>query len=107
MDEDEKYWSNLERVYVHNVYESISSKYDEFFKLSQIRYYNKNHTNNDNTDSDSNLNSPKLKKPLQLSKLKNLENHKHKNQHKHNEWPKVRQFLLQIDPYSLIGIILK
>lgn len=39
MDKEERYWSNLEKVYVHNVYENISSRYDDFLKLSKLSYY--------------------------------------------------------------------
>ncbi len=34
MEDEEKYWDEFEKVYVHNVYESISSKIDEFGKIS-------------------------------------------------------------------------
>lgn len=113
MDEDDKYWSNLEKIYVHNVYENISSKYDEFFKQGQERFLSKQNRNKSSSNliyNNSSSDLDALIKPnkcaLKCSKFKlkkQIENHNNNNQQKHNEWPKVRQFLLQIEPYSLIG----
>jgi hypothetical protein len=174
MDKEEKYWSNLEKLYVHNVYEKISHRYDEFLRMSTTSGNNydeeqssdaettiikatrkttttttttqtiekasednqnetgsqKNTTvttksecviknggccmfhsnqltldlNNNNTSVShvvcnfKNTNSPILK-----FKQRNFRNIRHS---KHNPWPKVKNFLLNLDRYSLIGIIL-
>ena len=175
MDKEEKYWSNLEKLYVHNVYEKISHRYDEFLRMStttsgnnydeeqssdaettiikaikkttttttttqtieKASEDNQNETgsqktttvttksecviknggccmfhsnqltldlNNNNTSVShvvcnfKNTNSPILK-----FKQRNFRNIRHS---KHNPWPKVKNFLLNLDRYSLIGIIL-
>jgi hypothetical protein len=159
-DREEKYWSNLEKVYVHNVYENISSKYDEFLKLSRSRYYgsrdvednclnlgddqpqsqqppngvvdvhrlptetqinsssnnnnetiagrllklelngNNNSINNNNSNSSSKI---KFKKQFNIKSLNNNNSRQSSAKNRHNAWPKVKQFLLQLDRYSLIG----
>lgn len=104
MEEDEKYWSNLEKIFVHNVYERISSKYDELLHLSQIKH--QTDTNTDVNDSTSRFENriimARKKSELEINKKEK----KDKNgtiSNRKNEWPKVRLFLLQIEPYSLIG----
>lgn len=60
MDKEEKYWSKLEKIYVHNVYENISSRYDEFLKISKLRYYGSrdfDDTTNENCDDVNNNNA--------------------------------------------------
>ncbi|CAF0712529.1 unnamed protein product [Brachionus calyciflorus] len=104
MDEDENYWSNLEQVFVHNVYERISSKYDEFLKLSQVRHTNDNDLNNNDVDKLINNENYAFKlKHLKSVYKKQIEKKNGNIQFKNNEWPKVRHFILQIEPYSLIA----
>lgn len=80
MDDEEKYYSNLEQLYVHNVYESISHNYDEFFKISR-QNLNKNEIN----ESDQQVTNPE--------------------QQKYRAWPKVKQFIMNLDPYSFVADI--
>lgn len=81
MDDEEKYYSNLEQLYVHNVYESISHHYDEFFEISR-----QNSRKNVINESDQ-------------SQATNSE------QHKYKAWPKVKQFVMNLEPYSFIADI--
>ena len=36
-DDDEKYWREFEKTYVHDVYESMSPRYDEFVRLQCLQ----------------------------------------------------------------------
>ncbi|RNA39036.1 putative tRNA methyltransferase 9 [Brachionus plicatilis] len=105
MEEDEKYWSNLEKIFVHNVYERISSKYDEFSQHGQKK--NQNEAQNEenireNCDDDYGI--VNVKKNPKLTFKKNLKQKQNGIlSRKKNEWPKVRLFLIHIEPYSLIA----
>ena len=104
MDEEEKYSLNLEKIYVHNVYESISTQYDEFFKSSQLikekHYLNRKKTSNETPIGLNDLKN--LTRRKNLAKLNtqnavdftgNKTNPKKPVQQKYKAWPKVRQFI--------------
>jgi hypothetical protein len=116
MDNEDKLASNLEKLYVHNVYENISSKYDEFFKLScnQIKLNRNQNGLLLDTNANENLTTIATNNALtetnNCSDVNNNKSHvsskyKYKLQqsNKQNTWPKVKQFLLQLEPYSLLG----
>jgi hypothetical protein len=120
MDEESKYCSNLERVYVHEVYEKISSKYDELLNLSQRSAFERLHIWHDHSENDPNkqIDSPSntaesLREAFKDSKNNKLnsadlngslnDDFKTPSAFKCNIWPKVKKFLLNIEPYSLIG----
>lgn len=173
MEQEEKYWSNLEKLYVHNVYEKISHQYGEFIKLSDgvektrdhqgindenhlndstsgenhqhhhdhhHHHHHHNHAHNHTTTTTSSaggddatqnnghhahhtstnltlnlvgnggpvcsvdgLNSftSRIKqKHFRTGGGGSAKNIRHS---KHSPWPKVKNFLLQLDRYSLIG----
>jgi hypothetical protein len=89
---DEKYWSKLETIYVHQVYENISNKYEELFKIHSLSSRTSTLTNDtelhENPDKRDNSNA----------------DGKHKKS-KYNAWPNVKRFLLELESYSLIGNI--
>lgn len=110
MGEEEKYWRDFEKVYVHNVYECISSKIDEFEELT------KNGCNNDQKiikSSSTDPENPSLQNGMIVSKdLLTVEKTnglnqslKNKNKRSHQPWPKVKKFLLKLEPNSLIADI--
>ena len=121
-DNSELYWSTLEKIYVHNVYENISSKYDEFFKLSnqniKIKKKQRNTSlsggvekeNNNHIDSAtkrlSEIDLTSNEEKAASNKFKNEHNNLHKKL-KHNAWPKVKTFLVELEPNSLIGSMLR
>jgi hypothetical protein len=71
MDKEEEYWSKLEKKYVHDVYERISSKYDEFQRLDDPNTVDKENTNIGSLNKFSKIkNSVNYHKgPLQSNKL--------------------------------------
>jgi SAM-dependent methyltransferase len=100
MDEEEKYWRDFEKVYVHNVYECISSKIDEFEEISK---------NNPKKTTDSAENGTDINSKDNLFTAQNkdgLDNRlRIKNEKSHQPWPKVKKFLLKLEPNSLIADI--
>ncbi len=82
--EEENYYINLEKLYVHNVYENISTQYDAFFKQALINssLNSKKQTNETNSCTES--------KP---------------EQQKYKAWPKVSKFLLSLEPDCLVADI--
>lgn len=103
MEENERYWSNLEQLFVHNVYERISSKYDEFLQYNQNKRHsgiNREHfaSSNCGLDSEKNIENTTIVLKKHLNEKQNGS-----SSCKRNEWPKVRSFLLHMEPYSLIG----
>lgn len=123
MDDEDKLASNLETIYVHNVYENISSKYDEFFKLSCNQIKQNRNQNGLKTSSNENLATTATNSAIitetnncsdennnTITINSNNKNHvsskyRYKLQQgsKQNTWPKVKQFLSQLDAYSLLG----
>jgi hypothetical protein len=114
MNEEEKYCSNLERVYVHEVYEKISSKYDELLNLSQRSAFERLHVSPGHPAADGRSEPQSLAankadalreafKESRRSKSSKNEQLKTSSAFKCNIWPKVKKFLLNIEPYSLIG----
>lgn len=113
MEENEIYWSNLEKLFVHNVYERISSRYDDFLRYNENKYQSEtNHEHFEDPNSDLNNNNLDNKKdivntniPKEQISLKNNFKEKYNKSlsSKKNEWPKVRSFLLRLEPYSLVG----
>jgi len=86
---EERYWDKLENIYVHQVYENISSKYEELFKTQSSSSRTSTLTNENELDKDkSNENSN-----AQVIHKKS----------KYNAWPNVKRFILELEPYSLIG----
>jgi len=79
---EESYYINLEKLYVHDVYENISAQYDSFFKQTQI---NNNITN---------ISKYKQTDETKLTQEKN---------NKYKAWPKVSKFLLSLDPDCLVA----
>ena len=124
MDEEEKYWSNLEQIYVHNVYEQISTKYDELLNLSQ-KFQEQNSMGEECVDKvskraeneiikSSKSKADSLREVYRSSKTsknneRTLSNQfsfgKNEIRHICNLWPKVKKFIQKIEPYSLIGTI--
>jgi hypothetical protein len=128
-DENNKYWSNLEKIYVHDVYEQISSKYDELLRLSQTNLIQEKFSSieleqieidGENFDDEVYSDDDEISvKKIHANKLrqallrKNHGNNKLINakcnssdgatKKKCNLWPKVKKFLLELEPYSLIG----
>lgn len=75
MDREEQYWSNLEKLYVHNVYEKISHRYGEFIKLSDLDFNNNNHKKDESSDVEL----------VVEEKCKIVpDNHHHHHNHHHN-----------------------
>ncbi len=101
----ELYWSNLEKVYVHNVYESISSKYDEFLD-NQVKQKKRNFSLNNCLDNNADTDLTKQLSEIDLNENKNVSAAQRKVEEKTkkcNVWPKVRDFLIKLEPCSLIG----
>lgn len=86
---EERYWSKLEKIYVHQVYENISSKYEELFKTQSSSSRTSTLTN------EAELDGNKFKENSNAQV-------KHKKS-KYSAWPNVKRFLLELAPYSLIG----
>ena len=133
--DSELYWSTLEKIYVHNVYENISSKYDEFLKLSsQNRQKKRNNSysaksTTDTATCEQQNEQTSLAKQISDIDLTHITNETHTNtpndtnntskhhrtkseksnhapkQLKHNAWPKVKNFLLQLEANSLVADI--
>ena len=106
MDEEEKYSLNLEKIYVHNVYESISTQYDEFFKSTQLikekQFLNRKQTPNETPiglNDLKNLNRRKNLVKLNAQNAVDCSNTKTSlkkpDLQKYKAWPKVRQFIMQ------------
>lgn len=88
MDREDKYYSNLEQLYVHNVYESISSHYEEYFDKGSSRK-----SQSDcrvNTTNNTDVNGGKKKKSLKRKQV-------------YRAWPKVKKFILKLEPDSLLA----
>ena len=128
MDKEEDFWKNLEKIYVHNVYESISYKYDEFLKLDQIQ--NNNHySKSGQEDGKLKTNLPHIQNDISnvttnnliassnefliennqastSNKLKCAKNGSNfKTLRKYKAWPKVDQFLQKLEPNSFVADI--
>ena len=119
MDEEERYWCRLERIYVHDVYESISSQYDEFLKYAKIM------NNSSSVDLDDDNEAKEKEKDKSdpstprnaLSPQSSIKSNNHSNKLlkkkkrmptrrvAHKPWPNVTNFLLQLEPYSLVADI--
>ena len=82
-NKEEKYWLNLENIFVHSVYENISNQYDNLYKISP-EYDNKS------------------KKCLDLVRRgRSASPAAHTNFY--NAWPKVKKFIDGLEPHSLIA----
>lgn len=99
-EQEEKYYSKLEKIYVHNVYESISSQYDEFFKLSQINNASFNPVS-DQSPSKHNVNRQETNGSVNGSPGCKPKSEKKK----YKAWPKVSKFLLSQEPKSFVADI--
>ena len=112
MDEEERYWCRLERIYVHDVYESISSQYDEFLKYAKIMSSsvdlddNNETKENDKSDPSTPRNalSPQSSIKTNHAKLKKKKRIPTRRV-AHKPWPNVTNCLLQLEPYSLVADI--
>jgi ubiquinone/menaquinone biosynthesis C-methylase UbiE len=92
MDDEKKdeYWSNLEKVYVHNVYANISA---EFLKIPPL-------SNSSNTQQNSSIKSIDRQSRPSIDSL----NHKNINNN-YTAWPKVEKFINNLNDHSLIADI--
>lgn len=87
MDHEDKYYSNLEQLYVHNVYESMSSHYEEFFDGSSRKSQTDGRVNRTNN---SDVNGGKKKKSFRSRQV-------------YRAWPKVKKFIRKLEPDSLLA----
>lgn len=99
MDKEEKYFSNLERLYVHNVYENISTHYDDFYKLSKIA----NQSASSETRASENVNINKSNDGS--SNINSTSTSAKKETHKYKAWPKVKKFIKQLERNALLADI--
>lgn len=103
------YWSKLEKIYVHDVYESISSKYDEFLNIKNQEKRKKRNSSLNNSFEQSvtscftkQFSVIELNEKGDLSeKDRNIE--EKQKQKKQNVWPKIKDFLTKLEPGSFIG----
>jgi hypothetical protein len=84
--EKEKYWVNLESIFVHHVYDNISSQYDNYYKIGS----NTNQVSEKCTD-------------LDLAKRGRSMSPKISNKVLYIAWPKVKKFIDKLEPNSLIA----
>ena len=103
------YWSNLEKIYVHDVYESISSKYDEFLNIkNQEKRKKRNSSLNNSFEKSVTSCFTKQFSVIELNEKGDLSK-KYRNieekpkQKKQNVWPKIKDFLTKLEPGSFIG----
>lgn len=87
MDENEKYWLNLEKNYVHNVYETITNHYETLYKIVQKAKENENNYDN-NHDTSTPASDEKINESYKVL---------------FNAWPKVRKFITKLEPNSLLA----
>jgi tRNA (uracil-5-)-methyltransferase TRM9 len=126
MDKEEKYFNDLERVYVHDVYEKISSRYDELLSLSQRSAFERrclrHISSSDRTEDDQTSKADELRESFKGSRAhkqriksddftcfsSSLKNDlplppSRTTVTKNNLWPKVKKFVNEIEPFSLIA----
>jgi len=87
------------------VYESISSKYDEFLD-NQVKQKKRNFSLNNCLDNNADTDLTKQLSEIDLNENKNVSAAQRKVEEKTkkcNVWPKVRDFLIKLEPCSLIG----
>ena len=105
------YWSKLEKIYVHDVYENISTKYDEFLSFSN-EIKNKKRICSLNNSFEQSVTTSRLIKQFSEIELNENENSSKKNRKfeekiklkKSNVWPKIKDFLKKLEPGSFIGM---
>ncbi len=104
MDQEEKYHVNLEKLYVHNVYESISTNYEEFLNLGRAN--GATIVDEINKDSGAFVNTVKRNGVNGCGEVGFGEREQRSFKSKgpmYRAWPKVKKFILKLEPGSLIA----
>jgi ubiquinone/menaquinone biosynthesis C-methylase UbiE len=111
--DEEKYWTNLEKLYVHDVYEKISHQYDQFFDLNKkVRHQLEQDEEKLNAD-DISIEAKKnfqikrqiqsASSPLKQKQVNGEKKVKKSSQKNYRAWPRVKKFLMQLDAYSIVA----
>lgn len=92
---DEKYWKNLEKLFVHNVYDEISPYYDDdVFASTNIEKNQTIYTEAQNEQHQEEKQQTNHYKARSVT-----------FSHHNAAWRKVKKFLLELEPHSLVADI--